>query len=89
VKRLLKSVGRWLDRPRVRLSFALILFVTAIFELAETAVEETIGADIGAHHGVILYAMSEALRQIHRVTEGLGDASEAVVKLEVSDEGRR
>ena len=68
--KLLSALGRTLEHPSVGLTLGLVLVGMGVFDLAETVLEETIGFEIGAHHGVILLGIVHGLKALTELTVG-------------------
>ena len=66
----LSLIGRFVDHPYFRLGLGGALVVTGALELTGTILEEMIGIDIGAHHGVILLGLVHGLKALGEAIEG-------------------
>ena len=73
----------------VEIAGATIMFVAAVFEMLDTAVEQTIGKDIGAEHGIAVFAGLEALKRLSKFfesTEAIGRITETAIVAEIAHE---
>ncbi|MCU7918183.1 MAG: hypothetical protein KZQ95_07455 [Candidatus Thiodiazotropha sp. (ex Epidulcina cf. delphinae)] len=83
----LGKVKRFAGDSRVQIATGLILIVTGVLEIFESAFIEMFGWSIGAHHGVIVFGTVQVLYALTEILEGfenieLSEVSEEIERIE-------
>lgn len=87
MRRSLALVKRAARSPRTTLVVGVLLIVSSVFDLLDTAFEQMIGSEIGVGHGVIVWGLVEALKGLTSVLEDVTNVGEGLQELgEVSTE---
>jgi peptidoglycan biosynthesis protein MviN/MurJ (putative lipid II flippase) len=88
----LRRVKHFVGDSRVQLATGLILIVTGVVEIFESAFVEMFGWSVGAHHGVIVFGIVQVLYALTEILEGfenieIAELSEEVERIEESEDG--
>lgn len=84
----LKRLGRFVKHPATKLTVGLILVFTSGTEVVEDLMDDIPGIKIGAHHGLLVLGLLNAISSIPDMVEGLEKALESseVEQDQISDE---
>jgi hypothetical protein len=66
----MKKLTTFLNSPTVRLVTAIVLLVSGILELTESALEKLLHFEVRIHHGLIFFALAKTLGAIAELIEG-------------------
>ncbi len=86
-KKIQRGLKKFLESPKTSLAIGIMLLAAGIFEATETmiekVVEELLGFDIGAHHGVMIFGLSHILLAVVHILEGLEHVGVAEMEKDV------
>ena len=68
------------NTPLARLGAGFALLVCGLFELANTVVEDYLGFQVRAHHGIIVFSVIHILGIIPQLVWGFGSVAEQLQK---------
>jgi hypothetical protein len=81
----LRRIKKILKNPYTSLAIGFILLMCGILEGIETMFEDIIGMEIGAHHGVIVFAVAQIMLAFVHILDGIEDIVVAEMVEEVGD----
>lgn len=70
MKTIADKLGRFLKSPSMNMALGLMLLFVGSMELAETTLEDVLGFEIGAHHGIMLIGLVHGLKGLIEMIEG-------------------
>ena len=71
------SIWRFINNPYFGIVIGVALIAIGTMELYDTALEQFLGIDIGAHHGIILFGAVHGLKGLGEITSGMRSFEEA------------
>ena len=71
MRTLLSYAHAFVDHPATNLIVAAILIATSVAEAGESILEPLVAGEIGAHHGMLVFGLTQFLRTLPEVIEGL------------------
>jgi hypothetical protein len=84
-KTKLRCIKKILTNPYTSLVIGFILLLCGILESVETMFEDIIGIEIGAHHGVIIFAVAQIMLAFVHILDGIEDICVAEIVEEVGE----
>lgn len=70
MKTIADKLGRFLKSPPMNMILGMALLFVGSMELAETTLEDVLGFEIGAHHGIMLIGLVQGLKALTEMIEG-------------------
>ena len=67
----MKRLRKFVENPYVNIFVGLIFLLSGLYEAWATLYEDIIGANVGAHHGAIIFGLFHVLKHIPDIFEGL------------------
>ena len=71
MRTLLSHAHAFVDHPWTNLLVAAVLIATSIAEAGESMIEPLLTGDIGAHHGMLVFGVTQFLKTLPEIIEGL------------------
>ncbi len=73
----LKKLFSFFNLPSVKLITGIVLLVSGVLELSDSALEKLFGIDLRIHHGIIIFAITKVLGSVAEILEGSEKVSNA------------
>ena len=70
-KRIARKARMILSHPRVTFIMGFLLLFAGICEISETVIEEFLGFEVHAAHGLMLFGLSQIIVSLTHVVEGV------------------
>lgn len=80
-RKFVKKLDSFVKHPRTKLFVGLILVATSAYEIGSDLLDDIPGVNIGAHHGLLILGIINALSSIPDMVEGLEHAIEGTEHL--------
>jgi hypothetical protein len=80
-RQFVKKLDSFVKHPRTKLFVGLILVATSAYEIGSDLLDDIPGVNIGAHHGLLILGIINALSSIPDMVEGLEHAIEGTEHL--------